>query len=262
MSEIGSMEAKIPLGVGNLISKSFGLYFRKFIPFFLIAFIPTFLSALIQNQLLYDPAALQSETGLFTVGYFAAIFFGIVVWALTMGVITLAAYDTLTGRPIRLAGYIGIVLSRIVPIVVLSVVYYVIIMIGFMLLILPGIYLAVAFSLMVPAILIEGAGFGALGRSWGLTKNYRWPSIGGWIVFGLIILVLMTVATMVVGFGNIVAIGEGTDVGSLMFTYTLVSSVSAAIGYGLASVFGALLYARLREIKEGLSFDNLSDVFA
>ena len=43
-------------------------------------------------------------------------------------------------------------------------------------------YFGSAFSPLVPAIVIEGAGFGAMGRAWALTSGYRWRIVGVMLV--------------------------------------------------------------------------------
>src|SRR3546814_15392056 len=47
---------------------------------------------------------------------------------------------------------------------------------------LPGLWLLAVFAVVVPAIVVEGAGFGGLGRSIGLTKGFRWPILGAMTV--------------------------------------------------------------------------------
>jgi hypothetical protein len=58
-------------------------------------------------------------------------------------------------------------------------------------------------------------------------------------------------------------LGASLGVSSLGFIgFAFIGAITYAISYGLTSVFTALLYARLRELKEGIGIDDLTDVFS
>jgi heme/copper-type cytochrome/quinol oxidase subunit 2 len=115
------------------------------------------------------------------------------------------------------------------------------------------------YSVIVPAIVIDRAGFRAMGRSAALTKNYRWPIIGALILMILCIFLVV----FVIAFSAMAAIGlsGGVDTPSVLGPWLLAEAAFSAIAYGWLSITIALIFARLKEIKEGVSVSDLVDVF-
>ena len=96
----------------------------------------------------------------------------------------------------------------------------------------------------------KGAGFGGLGRSVRLTKGYRWPIIGILVLIG-ICLILISLAG-----GTVIAL-----IGGSVIISASIFAVMTAMLTGLGGIVIALIYARLREIKEGVSVDEIASVF-
>ncbi|NJM49806.1 MAG: hypothetical protein HC843_02075 [Sphingomonadales bacterium] len=73
--------------------------------------------------------------------------------------------------------------------------------IGMLLLIVPGIYLAVKFSLVSPAVVAEGIKnpIDALSRSWAITKGNSLRVFGFYLIIGIVGFLLYFVATLVAG---------------------------------------------------------------
>jgi uncharacterized membrane protein len=105
---------------------------------------------------------------------------------------------------------------------------------------------------MEPAVVIERLGFRGLGRSEKLTKNYRWPIVGALVLTWICALIIIVVALFVADF----ALSSGVLAVSI-----LLYAAFTAVGTGLLSILTALIYARLREIKEGVSVDQIAEVF-
>lgn len=264
MTDTFNPDMKPALGIGGLISNSFSLYFRNFVPFFLMAFVPILITNLITNGMMGDQI-LAMETGqvtdpfgMFTAAYFITTFLSFLVFFIVLSLLTLAAYDAHQGKRMNFGGYVNTALRALVPIVVLSIIAIIATYVGFIFVFLPGLYIMAMFSVMTPAILVEKVGFRGLGRSMALTKHYRWPTLGAWIVIGIIALILSIPVAIAIGFfaSTIFETGHG------IFALSLVSALTGAVGYGIMSVFAALLYARLREIKEGVGIEDLSEIFA
>jgi|GEM_PF-3769067 len=250
---------KQPLGIGAIFSNTFSIYFRRFIPFMLIGLIPSLVLNGISTFMMADMFRAQA-TGdvlalneVFTPFYWVFMVLSLLLVFVMMGVYTLAAYDTWLGKPLAIGSYIGRTLGSIVPIIVLGIAFYVIITVGFVLLVLPGLYLIARFFVFTPAILVEGAGFGGLGRASELSKEYRWPMVLAVIALGIIIILVSLASQLVMG---LVLIGTGG-----LAAFAVVQSIIAAIVYSISAIFTALLYARLREIKEGIGMEGLAQVF-
>lgn len=258
MTDIPASQPKPPLGVGSLIGESFSILFSKFLQIFLVAYGPTLLGLLLSGALLgfgaiagtSAPEISGAGTGIAVI---LTIIISIIVYGITTALLVQLAYDAKLGRQVRLSKYLGPAFAAIIPIVILGLVVGVLFMIGFVLLVIPGLWIYAVFAVVAPAIVIEGAGFGGLGRSAALTKEYRWPIVGSFLLLILIMIVVELVAGFLIGIVS-------TIFGSVILDIVLSAALST-FGAGLGSILIALIYARLREIKEGVSVDQIISVF-
>lgn len=258
------------LGVGSIIGESFSIFFRKIITILMIAIVPSAIAFLLSGTLqgwdVMTGASLPdfSSTS-YIVSYVASLVIGMAIFGMIIAMMVQFAYDAKLGRPANLGAYFSNGIKHLLPIVVLTIVFYIATSILSLALIVPGLWLAAALFVYVPAIVIDGSGFGGLGRSWRLTKGYRWPLVGLVIVTMLVLIIVMAV---LVGGLTVGVLGTGfadfgsTDVGlGTILPLFLIQSVGNAIAYGFGSVVVALAYARLKEIKEGVGIDGLMSVF-
>lgn len=248
------------LGVGGIVGDSFAIFFRRIVPFTVLGFVPLVVGyaaifALAGASAL-EPTLGGGAAGTDVASLIAQIL-QIVMFSIACAFLVQAAYDAKLGRPVRYGAYLAGALRHLLPLILCSIVMWIGFAIGFMLLILPGIWLAGVWAVAVPAIVIEGAGFSALGRSASLTKGYRWPIIGAMILLGLCMMLFSIVLVMAAG-AIVAAIGGvvGLVAGAILY------AVVSAAGYGVFYVGIALIYARLREIKEGTGVEELTEVFA
>lgn len=242
-------------GVGAVIGETLLVLSRRFGLIFLLAFVPALIVQGLSTGLAPMPA--DGETAAFD-GYNPIVvvllfwLLPLIGYSLSASVVILAAFDTKLDRPVRLNTYLKWALLNIVPVTVLSLVAGVLAGIALIALIVPGLYVWSMFSMLIPAILIEGAGFRALGRSMALTKDYRWPVLGTLVVLVLGALLLSLIGTLA---AQTIATFLGLFVGFLVLI--AVSSVAnGAVGVGVA-----MIYARLRELKEGVAVDTLAEGF-
>jgi hypothetical protein len=258
----------IPLGVGDLISRTFSLFFSNIVLMFKVAFVP--LLAVSAISAIYSGAEMEAGVDFLTGGGAESLeqlanapstnpiveilvtLGTIVASSLISGAVVIAAYDAALGRAPQIGAYYSHTLSHLLPIVVLSIVATILFIIGFILLIIPGLYVIARYSVLVPAIVVDGAGWGGMGRAQDLTKGYRWPIVGCGLLFFLLIVVLSIVLSALMW--------VGITIGGLV-GYTLTNAVASTITTGLAGVFTALLFARLKEIKEGVGMEDVAKVF-
>ena len=117
-------------------------------------------------------------------------------------------------------------------------------------LIVPGIMVACAFYVAVPACVIERIGPRAsLKRSGELTRGNRWG------VFGLVILV--AVGTIILA-GALAALGAVIGGAVLATIFTFVAEV---VVEAFGAVVTAVVYHDLRVAKEGVDIDQIAGVF-
>ena len=116
------------------------------------------------------------------------------------------------------------------------------------------------------AAVIDRSSFGSLGRSARLTKEYRWPIVGLFIVMFIIVFILQLVvggaiaAVLFASVDTLATIENGISTGSIII-FGLIVSLIYGLAYGLSGIAVALVYARLREIKEGVAVDQIASVF-
>jgi len=260
MTDVSAVEPKPPLGVGTIVSDSFSILFNNFVLVFVVAFIPSLIGILISGLLIGFGVALGVEEQQFAGGFsvmtnLLSAVIDIVVYSVTTALVIQLAYDAKLSRPIRIGRYFGPALSAIVPLVVLSLVAGILATIGFVALIVPGIWIYAVFAVVAPAVVIEGAGFGGLGRSAVLTKEYRWPIVGAFVLAFLVAIVVSAVAILLASLATSIGGVSGMIIAVILFT--ALSTMST----GLISIVISLIYARLREIKEGVSVDQIATVF-
>lgn len=262
MSSTTTNPSGAALGVGSIISESFSILFRHFFPVLLLSLGPTLLNIVISGLLNGWSAALGRPEPVAPDGaFFARTAITTVVQLVLSGVTTALlvqmAYDAKLQRPLRPGQYFGPALSAAVPIAILGLGAGILTVIGFMLLIVPGLWIYAVYSMMPAAVVIEKVGFGGLGRSAALTKEYRWPIVGAAFLLVIIGAVIGFVAMFIVGLllGATGFSGVGIVIGVLVLAF--VTTIGAALG----SISVALIYARLREIKEGATVRDIAAVF-
>jgi hypothetical protein len=251
-----------PLGVGAIVSESFSILLRHFLSVLILAIVPTLLGLVLSGVLNGWEVALGVREPVFTSAadafpFFLSIIGQIVAYGVTTALLVQMAYDAKLERRLQLGRYVGPALAAALPIAILSFVSGILIAIGLIALIVPGLWIYAVFSMMPAAVVIEKVGFGGLGRSAGLTKEYRWPILGATLLIGIINFVISFVAMFLVG---LLVASMGVGSGGLIIAVLVLSAVSA-IGVGLGSIAVALIYARLREIKEGASVRDIAAVF-
>jgi hypothetical protein len=262
MSYSANVQTGAPLGVGAIVSESFSILLKHFVSVILLALIPTLIGFAISGLLTgWDVALGLSAPAYASVGdvipSILSTIAQMVAYGLSTALLVQMAYDSKLGRPLQLGRYVNPALSAAVPIAVLSIASGLLVALGLIALIIPGLWIYAVFSMMPAAVVIERVGFSGLGRSAALTKEYRWPILGATFLILLINIVIGLVTGFIVGL-ILAGVGGGfvgIVVGVLLF------SVINSIGTGLGSIAVALIYARLREIKEGTSVRDIAAVF-
>ncbi len=135
---------------------------------------------------------------------------------------------------------LGSVTGRLFWIIVLQIVVSILVGIGLIFFIIPGVILALMWSVSMPSLVVENKGvFDSMSRSSDLTKDNRMRILGVVLVVIaiyiaiLIIGGLLTAAVPVVGIIALVVVG--------------------VLAYPYVAIISAVLYYRLRELKEGVA---------
>jgi hypothetical protein len=148
--------------------------------------------------------------------------------------------------------------ARLRSLLWLTLIHTVILGLAFLACLVPGIWLYAAWSVAVPALLIEGTrGFKALGRSFDLVRGRWWPTAGTILLANLLVVAVRTGFTIVLL--PLTAVGAFSGNG---FVSALANGVATAAATVLTIPFVAaviaVLYFDLRVRKEGFDLQMLA----
>ena len=257
-SAMGRPVVRQSFELGQVITQTFSVYFRNFIPFTLLttlALAPGLLFAAYVSTL-------DAELPITRFSQIIAPILQLFCQPVATAAITYGVYQQLRRRDASIGDCLQVGLSCLFPVLGLAIVQGIGIGCGAMLCLIPGILLAIRWAVAVPAAVEERPGVGnALSRSTYLTEGYRGE------VFG--VLALLKILELGLGFGagliwglSMAASGSLDDgqmanPGPLLFLSNLASILTTS----LAATAAAVMYYRLRSVKESVDFDQISSVF-
>ncbi|GJM61888.1 MULTISPECIES: hypothetical protein [Persicobacter] len=131
------------------------------------------------------------------------------------------------------------------------------VVLGFMFLIIPGIFLAVAWSVVLPAKIIEELGIGAaFSKSRYLVRDNWWNTFGFFIIIGLIVWVVGVLASLPLLAQMGLSIFSGIEVGLWAYVYYPVMTVVSNLINMLTIVGMVLTYYHLLAMKEPMGIED------
>ncbi len=255
---------KTPLGVGALLSDVFSVVFGNLFKVLLLGFTGALVGIIVSTAFFgvdfvigaSDPTVDPEAVSIGAVGSLVSTVLGLAIYGLVTALIIQLAYDIKLGRSNSLGAYLRAALPALVPIVLMTLVITILCALGFFALVVGALWIYAVYYVTVPVAVIERGGFGSMRRSAALTKEYRWPIVGLFVVMAIFLLVLQVAVGFLIGV--LAAIGGGA-IGQLLLLLLLAGVNGLAYGFGGTAV--ALVYARLREIKEGVAVDQIAAVF-
>lgn len=234
--------------IGKLLSESFSVYFSNFLPFVLLTGIALAPLYLVQAYMTAAPgattAALSTGVSLIMLGLSAFLCPFIATAAITYGV-----FQQMRGRDTSIGDCLGRGLSALFPVLLLAIVQGFAIMFGYMLCLIPGILWSLWWAVSVPVAIEEKLGvFDAMSRSKILTEGYRGDIFGVLFVLGIL------------NFGSTLVLALATAKNEALLL--VLSGVKDLLLVGLSATATAVMYYRLRSVKESIDVDQISSVFA
>jgi hypothetical protein len=131
------------------------------------------------------------------------------------------------------------------------------ILLGFLALIVPGVWLLVAWSVFVPALLFESLGPPrGLGRSFELVRGRWWGTLGALLVAALISSVASGIVSA--GFDALLSSSLGDHVFPAALIDSVGNAVASAVGLPFQAAMIAVLYFDLRARKERLEVEDVA----
>ncbi|HEY3889957.1 MAG TPA: glycerophosphoryl diester phosphodiesterase membrane domain-containing protein [Caulobacteraceae bacterium] len=255
--------------LGRVAQRTFASIGRNFAVFLLLALLLSGIPALLTGSLLtfagIDHAG-QSTSGentatLVAIGVSAIGFVylvGAVASLVLQGAITYGTIADLNGRRAQFAECLSMGLRNWFWLFLLAIVVILAEAVGYIFFIVPGLMLAVAWMVAVPAQVVEHTGvFGALSRSAELTRGHRWA------IFGLLVIYLIASGVLqgsIIGIVAALAVSLSPNLSQAatqLVAQPLLSVATSLIGAaGVASI-----YYELRSTREGIGPEALAAVF-
>ena len=260
------------LGVGEILDVSIKLSLRHFLTFVKIVavvIIPVGVVNLLiltstlpdgavanEGQLLLPPV---NETGIgrFATGTVISAVLSTMAGLVATGAIFKALSNAYLSKAPKAGASLRFGFTRIHSLLWVSILIAIVVVVGLVLLIVPGIYLGVAFAVVIPALMLENhRGTAALRRSFRLVKGRWWPSFGVVIVGWFLIPVI---AALIVGLIFEVALMASADSPTAILSLTTVSnSIATVITTPFQAAAITVLYFDLLVRKEGFDLQLLA----
>ena len=234
--------------MGKVLGETFSIYFRNLLPFLLLTCVA--LSPVIAGfAMLVSGSVAGMNPGMIAM-WLALIILGVIFGQqLATASITYGVFQQMRGHGVSIVDCLGKGLSSLLPVLALVFVQSLGILLGLVACIIPGILLALRWSVSVPAAVDERPGlFEAMNRSTFLTEGNRGT------IFGILFILNLASQGVLRIFG--LALSEHPV--ALLITV----GVSTVLNVGFSATATAVMYYRLRSLKESIDVDQIASVFA
>ncbi len=181
---------------------------------------------------------------------------GLVVKVLMYGALGWGAVEGLEGRSPTIGQKLSAAGAVLLPMIGIAILGYIGIVIGMVFLVVPGVILALVWSMVLMAAVVDRAGvFTSFSRSAALTKNHRWT------IF--LLFLIYAVAAMVVGAVNLIFLRIGASGGVVLTAIitALLQIVISSLFNAVAAVGVGVVYQELRALKGEFDPGRLNRVF-
>ncbi|MBI1407100.1 MAG: hypothetical protein GC145_13360 [Caulobacter sp.] len=253
--------------IGRIFERTFGAVGFNLLPFLGLALL---LAGLPQAVLAYVQLdQLKAADGELSVPHVLSLMAGGLVslicsMTLQAAIIHGAVLD-MNGRKARFADCLATGIRHFLPVLAISLLSGLGIVLGTLMLVIPGIFLAIAWVVVVPVRVVEHTGvFESFGRSMRLTEGSRWQILLLFIIFMVLSwifgAIIMAIALGVAGgFGGLASLqGPST---AMTIVQVVISPIVGAVSAMLGASGVAAIYSELRTIKEGVVPEQLTSVF-
>lgn len=280
MATAGTPVRLRPLPVGELLDETFKLYrthFNVIAGVAIVVILPNLLLTLLSgsyraNPLSYftqviqnanDPSALQriqnqNQQYIGSPLYLLSFPVAILLYPFTAGALYRAATSLAAGNVETIGSVLAGTARRYFAMFGLVLLTALVVLGSIAIVTIPVvIWVVIRWAVDTPALFAEGIGpVKAVGRSWFLTKDSWWRTLGILILVGIMVSLIQTALGAL--FGGIAALipGVSDDIRSGLVT-TVATLVGALVG-AISPIAITLLYLDLRVRKEGLDLDQLA----
>ena len=254
--------------MGRVMNRSFAGVFKNIKPILLVIVISLIVSSIVTAPIYFldttDPNALLESPVYWTMTAISSIF-GFLFFMFLCVFTDHFAFAHFTKRPANFRDVTFRSLKLTIPVLFIVFLYFIASYIGMIFLIVPGVIISVGWAIIGPSYLHEETSlFGSFGRSWQLTRGYKWWVWLATIVMGIIVSLIFVVAMLVIGASSLGQL-SGSDM-NISFTAAsfiggLLFSILMYLAICLYASFTTALYTELRELKEGPLGERMSAIF-
>jgi hypothetical protein len=258
------------LSLSRVAEQTFALVGRDFVPLFLVAFgvmlLPGLLAAFRVQTTVGSGLAPVASLTKFGPLFWLTTVLSFACATLVYASLSWAAAERMQGRNASPGEMLAAGLRALPALIAIGVLAYVGIVIGTLCLFVPGVFLALAWSMVAPVVAVERRGvFGGFGRSFELTRDNRWVIFLILLVYGIgcllaavLVLVLLRFAFGATGNPFMPQVTSGPALWVSTGVNLLLGSVLRVVG---ATGLG-VMYSELRGASGGFDARRLTDVFA
>ena len=257
MMDSASMPRFEAMTTGLLLDRAFRLYTSNFslmLGITAAAYVPFYLiMVIIESRVGVN---VQAPSGGLSTLLFQIVF--MILWAsiafpIASGAATYAISERYLGNEVTIGEALGLALSRFWTLSVAQITATIRVLFGFLLLIVPGILWMLSYTLIVPAVLVEGhKATPSLRRSRDLVKGHRGK------VFCVMFIVNLLQVILALGVSMISGMIFNSDSGSGAVLNSAMNNLLSIFLTPLGIVATILLYYDMRIRKEGFDLEMLS----
>ncbi|HZZ36089.1 MAG TPA: hypothetical protein VFE03_10215 [Caulobacteraceae bacterium] len=245
--------------IGRVLQRLFGVLGRNFMTFLVCAAVLTGLPMLLVGAL---QAGAVGQTGAGSVALLPILLFITLPVALITGALLQAAIihgtvSDLNGRKASLTDCLTTSLRLLLPVVAISILTGIAYFVGLIFLIVPGIIVALAFCVAVPAEVVERLGIiESIGRSVELTRNHRGAIFALFVLYVVVLFIVQLIGAALAG-----VLGTASPLGFVRANYLIATPLIQTVNALIAAAGIGSVYYELRSIKEGIGPEALAAVF-
>ncbi len=262
-----------PLTLSEILDRMFSIYRKNFLMLVGIAGLPyagvtviigflVGLAALVTIGGAPDAARIGvgAVGGIFLILIIVMVFIFIVAVILASLGTYVAVWDIQVGRATGIKRAYRVAWSHAGSAILAGILAGLAIIAGFFLLIIPGIIVYLALSLIYPVIIAEDSGGAeSLGRSWELTKGYRWKIF----VAGLVSIAVSTAITYGIQIPLLIISAASFTPGAAPVWFVIINALASILGSvvpaPLLAIASCLIYYDARVRKEGFDLQRMLD---
>jgi hypothetical protein len=257
--------------IGRVIQQTFAVLGRNIVTFsllgLLLAGLPRAIAAFAQAAMMRNANPFADGSFNFSMGYFQGAGLGglaaVITTAILQGTLIYATVQDLGGQRASIGDCLANGLRNFLPLLGVTILSAIAIFFGFLLLVVPGVMLACAWCVAVPAVVADRTGvFGAFERSAQLTRGNRWQIFGLGVIVVVALMIVSTILNLITGVSAYA--GDPSQMFERMLSpvFLVVTVLRSTVGSVIGATAIAVIYVELRRVQEGAGPEWLRDVFA